>query len=439
MRGLVSCLLVGCLLVAPASSYARRLPSSGGEVRVFSGDRRPAALDQALTTVPLVEPAARDLTPTEAAAWPPVEGTSRRSLMIASARTTDEGTGWRLSPTSLAGDLTRAVSSCLDPNAGTWPSIALAASGIQATITEVGSNTSVLFSTPVGDLLTLLEGCYESGGAFVGEHGRWRARVDAAGGKPRLDGVRVVSAPTEADLLLSGDDETGQLLVTDWPDVWLLVPDAATRDGGAWALADGEARAAFQRDLAPELILAVTRAGRGSGADSLLPPGVAPSRPPVALTPSEPRKLTLTPLPDSAPRVRLTHDPSDALAADLAARLALLLRARGWAVAASDAKGATTRIIQWRPPVADPALALLLLGAELDLPIPTAMVEPLWSLDRAVRTAAALTLEQQWMNEGLVTPLLTAARAVFVSPALHGVRLRGDGTPVLSDAWWDRP
>ena len=127
----------------------------------------------------------------------------------------------------------------------------------------------------------------------------------------------------------------------------------------------------------------------------------------------------------------LTHAAGDPLAADLADRLALLLRGRGW----STSGGPSARIVRWRPSTDDPALAMLELAALVDLPAPATL------LDGALadRTEAALSLERSWLREGRVVPLLTAALWYSVSPRLRGVRIRGDGVPLLADAWWTTP
>lgn len=429
------------ILICPRTAETRRLPAVGGEVRIHLGDLDRTALSESLTSSPLVEPAQRTLSPAAAAAWPTLDGQARSRFIVASESLND-GARWTLTARGAVDDLTAAVSRCLTPGSSAWPGKALAAAGVKASVRTHEGKTEVRFDAPVGDLLLVISGCPAQAGAFSTDvAGVWTARVDAPGGRPLLSRVHLVSEPAEADLLPAADSTGGELLVADWPDVWLLLQDSRARAEDPWRLGSGdEALARFQHDLAPELILAVHRGGRGAATQSLLPPGVAPDHgAPQTLTKVRSTPLTLLDLPLDAPGIRIEHDSKDKLADDLKQRLALLLRARGWRVESSDSPAPTTRIVRWRPPVADPALAILLLAAEFDLPLPSELRSTLLSADRASRTAAALTIEHGWMDAELAIPLLTAAHTLVISPRLRGVRLRGDGIPVLDDAWWTQP
>ena len=118
-------------------------------------------------------------------------------------------------------------------------------------------------------------------------------------------------------------------------------------------------------------------------------------------------------------------------------RLALLLRARGWAV--TGTAGPSARIARWRSPTSDAALAVLLLASEFGLPVPENRIPELLDAAPATRMSAALTVERGWIEGGMAIPLLTAARVVTVNPRLQGVQVRGDGSPSLDDAFWGLP
>ena len=429
------------LLVCPKTAEPRRLPAPGGEVRVHLGELDGGDLTESLTSSPLIEPPQRALSPAAAAAWPTLDG-HYRSRFISGSESLEGGARWTLTPQREAEALTEAVSQCLSPGSTLWPGRALAAARIQADVHTRDGRTEVTFNKEVGDLPLILSGCPAGTGAFSpSSPGIWTAQKDAPGGRPLLGRVLLVSDPLEADLLPAANSVGGELLVAEWPDVWILLQDSRVRAEDPWKLEDGpESRIRFQRDLAPDLILAVRRGGRGSPTQSLLPPGVAPdsgSRPHLPQMSST--SLTLQPLPPGAPGIRIHHKPDDRLAHDLRQRLALLLRARGWRVETNDASTPTARIVRWRPPVADPALAVLLLADEFGLALPDHITPRLFSSDRALRTATALTIERAWMDSRLATPLLTATRALAINPRLQGVRLRGDGLPVLDDAWWVQP
>ncbi len=443
--------LLALTLSVPLPSHARRQPAAGGEVVVALPDALRAATREALLFVPLAEADNASLPPTVRAARPLVPGATVRSHVLAEIRDTEDGTSWVLTPYGPTRGLEESVRACLDPRSGdsAWPGRALGAGGVSVRVSLDGDDLRVDFSTSVTVLPELLTGCVLRSesvptGAFEsGEGGRLPARAAAYGGRPLVDAITLRDEDSPADVSL-GDPrrEGGGLLVAPWPDVLLLVLDEAARDADPLGLGDdGESLVRFQRELAPELLLAVRHGGRGAGARALLPPGVGPDRPlPGARETAAPHPLELRPLPEGAPRLTVQLPSADSLAVDIADRLALMLRARGWATDRRRGEGPTGRILRWRPPVADAGLALLVLADRVpSLRLDSVDAARLLGGNPSERTSAALTLERRWIAERRAVPLLTASRWLVLHPRLRGVRVRGDGVPLLDGASWSSP
>ncbi len=449
-RALLLAAILSCL-VAPTPSHARRQPSSGGRVQVALPDPLRGATRDALLLLPLAEADDAALSPTVRAARPLVPGTQVRSHVLDRIDTADDGVSWMLTPHGVQPDLLESVRACLSTTTETpgWPRRALAAAGVSVSVRADGADLRATFSAAVSVLPQLLTGCWLRSpagptGAFEeGDGGVLVARPDASGGPPLLHAVSLGDPGSPADVT-HGDPlrEGGSLLVATWPDVLLLVLDGSARASDPLGLGDaGDALVRFQRELAPELLLAVAHGGRGAGTRSLLPPGVGPDGPPPgARELSPPQPLQLRALSEDAPRLALRVASDDRLALGVADRLALLLRARGWATDRTAEAGPTAQIVRWRPPVADAGLALLVLG---DL-LPGLVIDPadagqLLAGTASERASAALTLERAWISERRVVPLLTASRWLVLHPLLRGVRIRGDGVPLLDDASWTAP
>lgn len=446
-------LALGLVLLglAPLPSHARRQPAAGGDVTVALPAALRAATREALQLLPLAEADDPSISPTVRAARPMVPGTPVRSHVFSGISSRDDGLTWTLTAHGVIPGLEESVDACLSARdePRPWPGQALSAAGVIATVSADGVDTSVRFSTPVSVLPELLTGCVLRAGAAptgpfaASGRGPLVARSSAAGGRPLIDSVSFVDEGSPSDVSL-GDPghEGGGLLVAPWPDVLLLVFDEEARQADPLGLGQrGDELVRFQRELAPELLLAVRHGGRGAGARALLPPGVGPDRPLVGVREQAPRlPLQLRSLPDAAPTLALEVPKADPLAGGVADRLALMLRARGWATGPGRDPGPTARIIRWRPAVADPGLALLVLA---DL-VPTLIVEPasaaaLLAGTRSERASAALTVERAWITDRRAVPLLTASRWLVLHPQLRGVRMRGDGVPLLDDASWSAP
>ncbi len=447
-------LLLGLLLLslsAPLPSHGRRQPAAGGEVTVALPAPLRAATREALLFVPLAEADDVSLPPTVRAARPLVPGTAVRSHVLSAISGAEGDVSWTLSPHEPTPGLEDSVRACLAPEPGdsAWPGRALAAAGVSARVSEDGGGIRVEFSTGVAVLPELLTGCLlrsaqGATGAFeAGDAGRLPAREAAIGGRPLVDAISLRDEDSPADVSL-GDPrrEGGGLLVAPWPDVLLLVLDDGAREADPLGLGeDGESLVRFQGELAPALLRAGRPGGRGAGTRGLLPPGVGPDRPLAgAREAAPPHPLELRALPESAPRLTVHVPEADPLAVDIADRLALLLRARGWATDRRSGDGPTGRIIRWRPPVADAGLALLVLADRVpSLRLDSVDAASLLAGSPSERTSAALTLERRWIAERRAVPLLTASRWLVLHARLRGVRVRGDGVPLLDGASWSSP
>ena len=446
--------LLGLLVLslsAPLPSHGRRQPAAGGEVTVALPASLRAATREALLFLPLAEADDVSLSPTVRAARPLVPGTSVRSHVLSAISGAEEDVSWTLTPRDPTPGLEDSVRDCLAPESGgsAWPRRALAAAGVSVRVSGDGGGIRVEFSTSVAVLPELLTGCMLQStqgptGAFEDDGaGRLSAREAALGGRPLVDAISLRDEASPADISL-GDPrrEGGGLLVAPWPDVLLLVLDEGARKADPLGLGDGgEALVRFQRELAPELLLAVRHGGRGAGARGLLPPGVGPDRPLAgAREAASPSPLELRTLTDAAPRLTVYLPEADPLAVDIADRLALLLRARGWATDRMGENGPTGRIIRWRPPVGDAGLALLVLADRVpSLRLDSVDAARLLAGSPSERTSAALTLERRWIAERRAVPLLTASRWLVLHARLRGVRVRGDGVPLLDGASWSSP
>jgi hypothetical protein len=454
----VAALTCAGLLVAAAPSDARRLPTPGGRVVVALP---PLLLEQtrrAHLFSPLLEPA-EYVDAGARLAHPPLNGLDGwRSDVLSALESTSDGKRWRLTSTSvsmtlLAAATARCLATATGASGAEWPARALAAAGVAVSIGVQASHIDLQFDRPVGVVPELLAGCLlePAGGSPTGPFNAMAAnllaaRPGGARGPPLLAVVELRGLGGPADLVGgSPASGSGGALVTQSPDVVLLMQSEKARAQDAFVLKADDGLAAFRDGLAADLLLDVYHSGRGREADGLLPPGLAPARPlpqPRARTAGP---LALGTLPATAPRVRMWVSADDALLNGVAERLAVLLRAQGYGLEAEPGPAGElddgVELLRWRSPTADPALALLsLAGERRELRAATdaaVLADPrLLSGDEEERVAAALELERHWQSRRLVVPLMTAQRWLAVDPGLRGVRLRPDGVPLLDDAWW---
>ncbi len=431
--------LAALLAALPASGH--RLPAPGGEVRLALPDDLRAATIAAHTGLPVVEPVPESAPAADRLAHPALPGLPWRSRVLSALRAEQDSARWRLVPRGPASPVADAVAACLSPESSAWPGRALAAAGVTASVEVLEADVVIDFSDRFGPTPGLLAGCSladADGAPFRLDGQRLVPAPEAIGGAPLPAGLELRGPLATADLAAGSPDVAGGgALVTEAPDVVLLVQSQPARRADPLGLDDGLER--LRALLDPELLLAVFWEGRGGPVQGLLPPGIAPSRP---LPPGGPGaadlSLRLDTLPDDAPRLDVSFEPTDPLVAGVVERLAVILRSRGWALggAAEHAE-----VVRWRPPTLDPALALLALAGTRPSLAEGGLLEGpgLRSADPDLRLSAALAVERAWIEERRVVPLMTADRWVIVDPDLRGVVLRPDGVPLLLDAWWAVP
>lgn len=430
------CALVLSIVVGFAGSvFARRLPAPGGSASLALPANLAETTLLAHTRVPLVEAIDGSETAAVRMARGQLGELPWRSSLLTELRPSLDLSSWELVAAADPATVGAALRDCLGPDS--WPGRAISAAGLEPTVSDGRNPLTVSFERPVGPLPALLAGCAaEAPAAFGLEERRLVSRADALGGPALLSEVLLRDPPSAADVALGDPDRpTGTSLATRAPDVILLLQSADAREADPFGLRDGPAR--LLELLAPDVLLAVFWGGRGSRPDGLLPPGLAPSRPLPAGEAGPVPTLALDRLPPDAPRVELRHDPDDRLLAGTVARLAVVLRNRGYATGPG---GTVIDVVRWRPESLDPAVVLLSLGGSYDALADPTLAEPaLLAEDPDRRLEAALDVERRWMQEGRVVPLMFADRWIAVDPDLRGVRLRPDGVPLLHDAWWAVP
>jgi hypothetical protein len=447
-------LAVGLL---PAAADARHQPAPGGRLSVALSGELLEAARRAHLYAPILEPAGLE----DAArrlADPTLPGfDSWRSRVLSGLSRSDEDRSWRLQPSGVnARVLARAADRCLrsgDPKSE-WGLRVLRAAGVNAVVAVDGDDVVVRFSRPVGVAPQLLSGCLVEGegdtptSAYKAMSARLLAgRPSAPRGPPLVSLVELGALGGAADVVGgSPQSGAGSPLFAPYPDVVVVVQSSAERQRDALGINDDGGLAEFHAGMGADLLLAVYWGERGRATEELLPRGIAPARPltrpPVTALPG---RLALSTLPPDAPRVRVRVSGNDALLQGVAERAAVLLQTRGFAMDQEAAQEGSldggVEIMRWRPPVADPALALLSLAGSReevsDATDPELLADPrLLSAAPEERLAGAMALERVWIDSRVLVPLMTADLWLAVSSHIRGVRVRDDGVPLFHDAYF---
>lgn len=446
-------LLLGVALALPAS--ARREPSLGGTlVLAVPGELKDATVD-AHQRSPLVEPAV-GRTAQERLAHPSVKGLPGwKSLILEEAIPSEDYREWTLRFEGPGPPVARTLQQCFDVAAeGAWPGRVLVAAGVTSSVRAAPGEVVIAFSRSVGPLGELLAGCLlptTTGPYAVLGDRHLGARDGHVKGPPAIARVELRSFGEPGDLVAGSPMASGVgELLAPFPDVVVLHQglDVRVRDPLELGTRGDRGLRAFREELAADYLAAIFWAGRGSSAFGILPPGLAPARPlPDPLGGGRPLPLTLNALSSGAERIQVHHPDDDILVDGVVERLAVLLRTRGFAIESrpgGEGQGASDAlaVVRWRPPTADPALALLELASRFpDLqvrpPTDSPVADPrLLSADPEERVEAAIALERHWIETRAVVPLVTAERWFAFNPRLRGVRVRPDGVPLIDEAYW---
>jgi hypothetical protein len=440
--------LLALVLVA-AEADARRVPSAGGKVVVSVPEALLEATVEAHIYVPMIErvraPSSRDQL-----AHPSLPGLPGwRSTVLVDVVSSPDQAEWILTAPGPAGGMGASLTQCFAADGrGRWPGTALRAAGIEVKVQVVRDTVTLGFSRPVGAVPELLEGCMLRGA--TGQFSRsGRLQLDARDGHvlgpPPMRRVEFRPPGQPADLVADPPLTPGVgTLSAPFPDVLLLLQPKKLRDKDPLDLtSDAGALPSFRTELRADLLVNIFWSGRGGPALGILPPGLAPARPlPEPTAPGRPLSLTLGNLSSAAERVSILRDGDDVLVDGVVERIAVLLRTRGFGtqplspgVSSSDT---ALRVLRWRPPTADPALALLVLAGTYPELLDGAALDGvrLLSDDIDARLQTAMTLERELIGSRAVVPLLVAERWFAFNPDLRGVQVRPDGVPLLDRAFW---
>ncbi len=456
-RAIVLVALASALVVV-GPTHARRAPAPGGRVSMSLPPELVGPATDAHLFAPLLEPASLQ-DPARQLAAPPLAGfPGWRSSTLRSISVENGGRTWKLRASAPAKVVAEAVEKCLTATAkeGSWPADALRARGTKTEVTTAGDDVVVRFTTPVGPLPELLAGCLlrPSNGTPNGPYVlvtptllRWQnPPFDVP---PLVSFIELHPMGDRTDLAAGAPDTAGAgTLLAPFPDVVLLLQSGDARKSDPLGLKDAaQGLRGFRQALRADLLLAAYGAGRGTAAEALLPPGIAPARPlPEPQGADRIGPLSLGHLPPGAVRVPLRKPDGDPLLDGVVERLAVLLRARGLGMeskrTSNDELDRGLEVMRWRAPTTDPAIALLALAGRRpeiaqDPGVAKALKDPrLLSAEKEERLAAALAVERALLDAGVVVPLMTAERWFTIDPDLRGVVIRPDGVPLLDDAYW---
>jgi hypothetical protein len=444
----VAVALLAATLVA-TDAGARRVPSAGGKVVVSVPEDLIEAAAEAHIYVPMIE-RVHPRSVRDALAHPALPGLPGwRSTVLVDAVASPDKSEWILTAPGPAGGMGASLGSCFATDGrGRWPGVVLRAAGIDIDVSVVRDTVTLRFSKPVGAVPELLEGCMLRGA--TGQYSRTgRLQLDARDGHvlgpPSMRRIELRPPGQPADLVADPPLTPGVgTLLAPFPDVLLLLQPKNLREKDPLDLTSDEgALPSFRTELRADLLVNIFWAGRGGPALGILPPGLAPARPlPEPTAPGRPLPLTLNTLSSAAERISIVRDGDDILADGVVERIAVLLRTRGFgtqplAPGVSTA-GDALRVLRWRPPTSDPALALLVLVGTYPEIADAVTLDgvKLLSDDADARLQVAMTLERELIAGRAAVPLLVAERWFGFNADLRGVRVRPDGVPLLDQAFW---
>lgn len=435
--------------IVATDADARRVPSVGGKVVVSVPESILEATVEAHIYVPMIE-RVRERSARDRLAHPSLPGLPGwRSTVLVDVVASPDQKEWILTAPGPAGGMGASLTSCFTIGGrGRWPGVVLKAAGVDLDVSVVRETVTLSFSEPVGAVPELLEGCMLRGA--TGQYSRTgRLQLDARDGHvlgpPPMRRIEFRPLGQPADLIADPPLTPGVgTLLAPFPDVLLLLQPKKLREKDPLELTSDEAALrSFRTELRADLLVNIFWSGRGGPALGILPPGLAPARPlPEPTVPGRPLPLTLNNLSSAAERISIVRDGDDILADGVVERIAVLLRTRGFGTQpvapGVSSSGSALRVLRWRPPTADPALALLVLAGTYPEIVGADTLDSgkLLDDDADARVQAAMTLERQWIEQRAVVPLLVSERWFGFNADLRSVRVRPDGVPLLDQAFW---
>ncbi len=454
-RQLIPCvaltiITLGLGILPPAS--ARRLPQPGGSVSIELPRAAQRAFLQLHRSLPLLQRRGQatqnDQTSLQGAAseW--------TSDLIESIQSSADHRRWTLSPhPGQLGTIRRTLHACLTPAHPTpWPAQVLAELQVNHTLTTSRDAVTLEFNHPVGPLPELLAACRvpvtarHPRGPFQQRQGNTLERNPGSTAPlPLLESITLTESGFQADVRTTrSTDASVSVLVAPVPDVILLLQEPATLSADPLKLASPEGLTQFYHQLGAPLLLSVHQETYGIPTRAILPPGVAPPRPLTLSAPASGARLSLPALKGDSPTHVLINDVETPIFQSLAERLSVLFRHHGYRLQeVSSAAPGTTRLVSWRSPTPDPALAILHLAStyqkQCGVPpsdTPLKLREQLLSAHLETRLEAALEIEREWVSRRLIVPVATLSAWYEINPHLRGVRIASEGVPLLHDAFW---
>ena len=449
----VALLALHVLFAVPAA--ARRNPSVGERVTLSVDNATLVGTRQAHLFLPLLERVSH-VERREELSYPGLKGfRDWHSMVISGLESRLSSRVWLVSPAVAPALVERSLRECLAPNQKNpmWPAEVLSAAGVTIEVERRDEGIYLRFSKPVGPLPHLLAGCVlysslptSSGPYLSTSTGVMTSRQDALRGPSSMSVVELRPTGSQADVVLRGAVEDDETIVTArFPDVVVLLQSKVEAQLDRFGFRDSSRNSSFRKSLGLPQLVDVFAEGRGAPTLQLLPPGLVPARklrelPQKAM----PLPLRLMPLGPDAPVVPVSLDGNDELLLGTMERLGVMARSQGVLLRRhrSFLKKEGWTLQRWRPRSADAGVALLDLVAQhpdLQGDEESSMLFQLLDEDSDKRLQAALMLEGRWIADGRVVPMLTAERWFALHPQLRKVRVRDDGIPILSDAYWEAP
>ena len=446
------------ILISPSEPYAYRSPQLGAAVNVHLPQHEVIQTQRKHLYVPLLEPVIESEWVKNQIMPPLKRHPQWRSRVITDLRSQKGGQVWTIHSREPISIVEASLKDCLLPQRmkALWPSWIIRGLNNAPDFRVQTKAVRVQFQKPMPIFPALLAGCLYFGpdsqetGAYVLDSSA-RLTTNPKSLRPPLSITTINFLPNEEDAHIVGgspEDLDGEQVLAPFPDVVLLLQNPKTvekdpllikaRPGGVDS---------FKNAVNPNAMLGLYWSGKGAACSGILPPGLGPPRPLPESTNGALLPLRLDSLPADAPHVAISQWPQDALTEGVFERMAVILRTQGVRAESVQtySQSSDMEIIRWRPPVDDPALALLVLAgqypdylAEGEQGIALRNDPMMVSAVASDRMAAAVQWEQRWLSGYRVIPLMTAERWFVYKSNLEGVIIEADGLPRFENAYKGR-